>query len=225
GTIVFSSIAFGKISVSAILAIGLFGQSITSIVIDQYGIFGMPKTIFAKKKFFGLAFVILGIMIMLDWFKASAMIPVVVSLLAGVTIVINRTTNARLALETSVVKSTLYNHVVGFFVAIVFMIILGRGETIFTAFRIVPNVLLYTGGLVGVLVVTLLNITVARVSSFYMTLLVFIGQVFAGIVFDTILTQSFSMTNLIGGMLVAIGLSINVWIDKWDRKTLVTISE
>ena len=47
-----------------------------------------------------------------------------------------------------------------------------------------------------------------------MTLLLFIGQIFSGIILDIILTHEFSQVNLIGGILVTIGLFIDVWIDK-----------
>ena len=33
--------AFGKISLSAILALGLFGQSVAGVLVDQLGLFGM----------------------------------------------------------------------------------------------------------------------------------------------------------------------------------------
>ncbi|MGL6199351.1 MAG: DMT family transporter [Lachnospiraceae bacterium] len=61
-TVMFSNMAFSRISVSAILALCLLGQSITSIVIDQFGLFGMQKVGFNRKKLIGIAFIILGIL-------------------------------------------------------------------------------------------------------------------------------------------------------------------
>lgn len=100
-TTVFNNVAFGKISVSAILALGLLGQSIVSLFIDQFGLFGMPKCSFPKKKLIGIFFVILGIMFMVSLYEVGMIIAIIVSLMAGVTIVVSRTINACLAQETS----------------------------------------------------------------------------------------------------------------------------
>jgi len=49
-TTIFNNFAFGRISVSAILALGLFGQSVAGLLIDRYGLLNMQKYPFAKKK-------------------------------------------------------------------------------------------------------------------------------------------------------------------------------
>lgn len=64
-TTVFNNLAFGKISISAIVALGLLGQSIASVVIDHFGLFGMPKRNFNKKKLIGLVFLAAGITVMI----------------------------------------------------------------------------------------------------------------------------------------------------------------
>lgn len=64
-TTVFNNIAFGVLSVSAILALTLLGQSISSIVIDHFGLFGMQQERFNKKKLIGLSFVLIGIIIII----------------------------------------------------------------------------------------------------------------------------------------------------------------
>lgn len=218
-TTVFTNLAFGNISVSAILALCLLGQTITSLIIDRFGWFNMPKIPFPKKKLFGIVFVVLGIACMLSIFELSIFIPVIVSLLSGATIVISRTINARLAEETSVLKSTFINYVLGLALswAILAFIIPGGYEQGFALSFSLPSAWIYTGGLIGVFVVMLANIITTKVSSFYMTLLLFIGQVFTGLLLDVILTHTFSQRNLIGGLFVAIGLSIHIWMDK--RKT------
>ena len=64
-TTVFNNVSFGHISVSAILALGLLGQSIASIVIDHFGLLRMPKASFNRKKLLGIAFIVLGIVLMI----------------------------------------------------------------------------------------------------------------------------------------------------------------
>ncbi len=65
-TTVFNNISFGVISISAILALSLLGQSITSILIDQYGWLGMEKRPFNQKKIIGLIFVLIGIVLLIS---------------------------------------------------------------------------------------------------------------------------------------------------------------
>ncbi len=213
GTIVFNNIAFGKISVSAMLALGLLGQSAAAILIDQFGWFGMHKTAFRKRKIIGLAFVIIGIFIMITLKETKQVAAITVALLTGLTVILSRTVNARLAEETNIMKSTLVNYITGTVAAIIVLFAIGRGEMNFSNIVLPTNIWMYTGGIMGVFAIMLLNITVTKISSFYLTLMLFIGQVFAGIIVDMLLTNSFSVTNLIGGILVAVGLSLNVWFD------------
>ncbi len=208
-TTVFNNLAFGRISVSAILALGLFGQSVTGIFIDQYGWMGMPRHPFNKQKLIGLALILAGIAAMIDKFELVA---VLVSLATGVTIIVSRTINAKLADLTSVPVSTFYNYVIGLVCAIILYFTLGSGESVNMA--IAPNWYIYVGGWLGVCVVWLSNVTVMKVSAFYLSLLLFVGQVFSGIAVDAFLTQSFSPRNLIGGVLVAAGLIVNLILER-----------
>jgi transporter family-2 protein len=209
-TTVFNNLAFGRISVSAILALGLFGQSITGLLIDQYGFFGMPKHPFGKQKIFGLLLILSGIALMINSFEVLA---VMVSFAAGVCIVISRTLNAKLSGLTSVWISTFYNYLFGLIMAVFVFFILGRNELNGIKLIISPDFYIYFGGMLGVCVVFLSNITVAKISAFYLTLLIFVAQVFSGVIIDIIISREFSSRNLIGGVLVALGLCVNLMLD------------
>ena len=209
-TTVSNNLAFGRISVSAMLALGLFGQSIAGLMFDQYGFFNMPKYPFVKRKLIGLLFIIGGIVSMVNNFEVIA---VIVSFVAGVNIVISRTLNAKLAALTSVRTGTFYNYLIGLFVSIPVFLLLGRNEITLAEFAVSPNWFIYLGGMLGVCVVLLCNITVMKISALYLTLLIFIGQVFSGILIDVIISRELSLRNLIGGVLVAIGLCINLFLD------------
>ncbi|OPJ56259.1 DMT family transporter [Alkalithermobacter paradoxus] len=63
-TILFNNLSFPVLGVSITLALGLLGQSISSIIIDHFGLFGMNVVRFEKRKYIGLAFITLGILIM-----------------------------------------------------------------------------------------------------------------------------------------------------------------
>lgn len=63
-TVLINNITYSSIGVSLPVALGLLGQSLTSIVFDHYGLLGMPKVEFNKKKLIGLIVIIIGVCIM-----------------------------------------------------------------------------------------------------------------------------------------------------------------
>lgn len=213
-TTVFNNLAFGKISVSAIVALSLLGQTITSIVIDTFGLFHTPKRRLPWKKWVGVLLVLAGVFSMLREFHPQMAVPALVSLLAGLAVVISRTLNAELAERTSMAYSTWMNYVTGLALSVILAwAVAGNAATALPGF-LPSQAYIYTGGLVGMLVVLLSNVTVKKLPSFYITLLVFIGQVFSGIVLDAILSGQFSQDNLIGGLFVAAGLAACLFADR-----------
>lgn len=213
-TTVFNNLAFNRISISAIVGLGLFGQSVTGLFIDQFGWMGMPKHPFKKVKLVGFALILCGIISMTDRFELMA---VAVSLASGVTVVVSRTINAKLADLTSMQISTFFNYVVGLACAVPLWLLFGGGESVNAA--IAPKWGIYTGGLIGVCVVWISNVVTMRISAFYLSLLLFIGQVFSGILIDALMSQAFSLRILIGGILVAAGLCANLF---WERRAQKT---
>lgn len=63
-TVLFNNLGFLALGASITLALGLLGQSISSIIIDHFGLLGMNVVRFEKKKSIGLIFIALGIVIM-----------------------------------------------------------------------------------------------------------------------------------------------------------------
>lgn len=70
----------------------------------------------------------------------------------------------------------------------------------------------------GLCTVLISNVIVTKVPAFYLSLLMFVGQVFTGILLDALISGSFSMQLLIGGALVAAGLSVDLMLDKRAAK-------
>lgn len=145
-------------------------------------------------------------------------IAVIVSLLSGLTVVLSRTVNAALSKKAGPIVSTVWNYITGFFCSTaLFLVVRGvQGSPALPA--AIPPLWLFTGGMVGVVVVFLLNISVKKISSFYMTLFMFIGQVFTGVVLDIVLTGEFSPGNLLGGLAVTVGLAYNLYVDRAQEK-------
>lgn len=63
-TVLLNNLTFNRIGASLIIALGLLGQSVASILIDHFGLLEMKVVKYRKKKFIGLSFVVLGIVIM-----------------------------------------------------------------------------------------------------------------------------------------------------------------
>ena len=209
-TTVSNNIAFGRISVSAILALTLFGQSLSGLAVDHFGLFNMPKYPFTKRKIIGLALILIGIASMLNSFEIVA---VLVSFLAGITILLSRVLNGKLAELTSVRSSTFFNYFFGLIGAVVAFFILGSNESGVVGFAFSPNWYIYFGGILGACVVLLSNLTVMKISAFYLTLLMFLGQVFSGVIVDIVISREVSYRNIIGGVFVALGMCVNLIFD------------
>lgn len=210
--------AFGKISLSAILALGLFGQSIAGALVDQFGLLGMRKHPFRAYQIPGILLVLGGIGWMMD--GNFTFWPVLAVFLSGVLLVISRSYNSRLAEKTSVFVSTFYNYVCGLLAAIPVFLLLGSHEPIWAGFVFTPNWWAYLGGAIGVATVWLSNVVVVKIPQLYITLLMFVGQVFTGVLLDALLDGAFSTANLIGGALVALGLALNLLFERRASRRL-----
>ena len=206
-TLVFNIFAFGRISVSAIMALGLFGQSVTSLFVDSFGLWGMTKRPFNKRRLIGLLIIFAGIASMINNFELAAM---ALSFAAGFTAVAARTLNAKLSDLTNVRISTLYNYITGVCTAFIVFLLLGCGEPIWSGFAISPRAYIYLGGILGVILVAISNAVVTKISAFYFSLFLFVGQVFSGILIDRLVLGSFSARILIGGVLVTVGMGADL---------------
>lgn len=142
------------------------------------------------------------------------MLFVFISVLAGVSIVVARIINSNLAEKIGIFQGTLINYIVGLFFSFIFLLLSGELSNV-SALRLQSIPLwAYLGGLTGVVVVVLSSYITPRMSAFYLTLLVFIGQLFVGIIVDYFTLNKLSIGKLIGGLLVLFGLSYNLLIDK-----------
>ena len=122
------------------------------------------------------------------------MLYIVISILAGVSVVVSRIINSNLAKEIGIFQSTFYNYIVGLFFSVIFFILsrekinlsdIKSGDVPFWA---------YLGGVAGVLLIVLSNYITPRISSFYLTLLIFVGQLFtSSIILLKVIYQAVSL--------------------------------
>lgn len=135
---------------------------------------------------------------------------VIIALLAGVSVVISRMVNYKLAEKIGLLQSTFFNYVVGLVFSIVILLL---SKELFTS--TIPHLtpiqtFVYLGGVLGVIVVMLSSYMTPRISSFYLTLFIFIGQLFTGGIIDYFTLGQFSLGKIIGGILVLAGLIYNL---------------
>ncbi|MDO5291456.1 MAG: DMT family transporter [bacterium] len=144
------------------------------------------------------------------------MLFIILSILSGVTCVLSRVINFALSEKTGSYQSTFFNFLTGLLGSIVLFIFANETFHFFDVSAYSGAWWIYTGGLVGVIAVTLQIVLSGKISSFYLTLFLFIGQLFAGMIIDYIVAHSISIYQLVGGVLVLAGLGYNLWIDQME---------
>jgi len=142
------------------------------------------------------------------------LIAILLSALAGITVVFGRIINSNLAEKIGTFPGTLINYIVGLSFSFLFLLISNETITISTSNMKTIPIWAYFGGVVGVVIVVLSNYITPKISAFYSTLLMFIGQLFSGIIIEFFTSHDMSMGKIVGGLLVLIGLTYNLVIDK-----------
>ncbi len=207
-----NNFAFGKITMTSIVALGLLGQTLASLLVDATGWMGMTRRPFRKSTLVGLVFCFAGIAVMLDHSILEAVLAVWLSLGTGISIVVSRSINARLAERIGPLPGSFVNHLTGLPVTLVLVLLTARNlpAAPYPAGR---DSWLYLGGVLGVCVVMLFNILVPKISQFHLTVLSFVGQVFTGIFID-LLTGAFAAdASFRGGLLITAGIALNLLIE------------
>jgi transporter family-2 protein len=145
------------------------------------------------------------------------MVYLIISILAGVSIVIARIINSNLADKIGLLEGTLINFVTGLILSLVFLLFSSEAVS-FSALNLseVPG-WAYLGGAAGVIVIFLSSYLTPKVSAFYLTLFIFIGQLFTGIVIDYFTLGELSQGKILGGLLVLFGLVFNLRIDRKEE--------
>ena len=210
-TTFFNTLAVGRISVTAILALSLLGQAATSLVIDRLGLFGMEKRRLGALELAGLAVTALGIALLLGGTGGGApALPVAVSVLSGTACVCTRQVTAQLSERTSLLTGTWFSYFTGSVVAVAALGIAAlAGAELRLELSLSAPAWAYLGGVLGAAAVYLQSICVKRMSSVAMTLVMFAGQVFGGAAIDAAFYGEFSARTLAGGALAFAGLVLN----------------
>ncbi|MBJ8069882.1 MULTISPECIES: DMT family transporter [Bacillus cereus group] len=142
------------------------------------------------------------------------MLYICIAILVGVSIVVARIINANLAKKIGNWEGTFFNYITGLFFSMLFLIF--SSDSLYISSHTLQSIpiAVYLGGLVGVIVISLSNYITPKIPAFYLTLLIFIGQLFTGTIIDFFLSHELSMGKIVGGISVLIGLTYNLLVDR-----------
>ena len=138
----------------------------------------------------------------------------ILAFLAGVFTLISVITNSNLAKYVGTLQSTLVNFTAGLSVSIIIYFFFNNQPFQFINF---PIWALF-GGLFGVFIVIISNLVIPKIPTIYSTLLIFIGQLFTGLIIDFFQTNTLQLNKVIGAFLIITGLFYNLLVDKKDNE-------
>ena len=150
---------------------------------------------------------------------------ILLAILAGVSVVISRIFNSKIADEIGTLQGTYINYFTGLIASIIFFILSKEYINIEMSHYLDIPIYAYLGGVIGILVVLLSNYTTPKVSSFYLSLLVFLGQLVLSILIDYYSYSTISIGKILGGVLIFLGLSYNLIIDKKCNSLPISIND
>ncbi|WP_142413642.1 DMT family transporter [Hathewaya massiliensis] len=219
-----NSLSFNALGISLSTALTLLGQSIASTIIDNFGLFGMKKVSFNVKKLPGFFVTILGISSFFIFRGENSTLNkgsiffiifiIAISLISGAFVIISMVINSRLGSKIGVMHSTFMNYFVGFSILLlVFLLSYKSNINNITLLNSVP-IWAYLGGILGVLVVALSNVVIPKIPAIYSTLLIFIGQLYTGIIIEFFMDKTFSPWKLLGGFFITLGMLFNLYMDR-----------
>lgn len=143
---------------------------------------------------------------------------IVLAFINGVFSFFNMILAAKVAKDVGMIKGIFYNFfwaTVSSFIA--YFILEAKTNSLFS-FKVVP-ILYLIGGLIGIIINFIFNKAIPRVSSVYIVVIRFIGQLFLGIIIDYFYLNIFSLGKLLGLLFFGIGLTYNSYIDnKYNMK-------
>ncbi|MBS6503538.1 MAG: DMT family transporter [Clostridium sp.] len=144
------------------------------------------------------------------------MLYILLAILSGVSVVLSRIVNFKLAEEIGTFQGTFFNYLTGFITSLIFFFLT---KDYININELSIPLYAYLGGTIGILVVLMFNYITPKVSSFSLSLLVFIGQLSIGIIIDYFSNNTISIGKILGGLLILLGLSYNISIDKKAQET------
>ncbi len=199
------------------MAAAVFGQSITGLVTDLFGLFSMPKRKQSTLKWISLALSFTGIFIMsLSQSGSFKLVYILMGVLAGIMTMLQMTYNSSFAKAKGAVFSARQNALSGLAGTIIYAALLMPEETLH-GFTLLPSasfLSIIAGGTLAIVVVVSTNLVIPRIPAVYSALLLSCGQILTSIVIDTFLYDLFSPALLTGSIVMLAGIGLNFSADR-----------
>lgn len=140
---------------------------------------------------------------------------VALALLAGALVIICISINGQLAKKVGLIQAGMTNFLVGLVSSIIYIGIVSGFS--WEGIRLIDSgipIYYYLGGAIGAVLMVLNSIIINRLSAVYVTILIFIGQLGAGMVIDYMRWGMLSIGKIIGGLCIIAGLYLYIKGDK-----------
>lgn len=135
---------------------------------------------------------------------------ILIAFLYGCATVVSKMINYRATQELGTWNGSLVNYVVASILALVMLLLTSGFQVNLSAYGEAPPYL-YAGGAFGVIAFVLSLVCLEKMKVFQSTILLLVGQLLAGILFDVMVFQNFTLIKLAGILLVSVGIF-------WDKK-------
>jgi len=218
-----NNLCFLQIGASLTIGLGILGQTLAGQAVDLTGFLGMEKHPFKKAKLIGWAFILAGALIMTggEWGRLSIMI---LALIAGACVMLSSVLNARLAQGIGIYRATVTNFFTGLSGLVLLFLMNKPNLEPFKGIPGISPVYLGGGGVLAVLVVMIMNVVLPKIPTVYSTILIFSGQISAGMCIYYFLTRSISLHQGSGALIILAGLGMKTLVDRQSRPNEAVIS-
>ena len=137
-----------------------------------------------------------------------------IAIFTGINIVLCRFLNAGSAQKNGLSMSTLMNYITGLVTSVIVFCLSKEESGLAFQWNGLYTLLIFTGGVSGVITIFLSNFLTPRLPAFLLTLLIFISQLLTAFLLDYLVSGVLSIGKLIGGLLVLLGLWHYQWVHK-----------
>ena len=219
GTVYSSAFAFSSLGASLAVALALLGQTFFSVAADATGFLGREKRPLSARRLPGICLALAGAAIMVRDLRGNAP-AILAGLAAGLLPGFSTLVNAELGRAKGLLRSARINYLGGL-AATLALVALVRPDLAEGARGTIAAgpLLALGGGVTGLATVVSMNFIFARMSAFSATLLVFGGEILAGVAIDAAVAGSFDPRKLAGAAALLAGFAADALLARRARRS------
>ena len=211
--VIFSNICFQALGASLVVVLQILGRTLGGQIVDVTGFLGMEKRGFHRAKLVGWVLVIAGAALMVESFRGSWRY-IFLTVFTGGLMMLTTVLNAQFAKRAGMIRGT---QVSFFFGALFALAMLFLTRTEFHAFyrlKELPWPVVIGAGTLGITGTIGLNWIIPKIPAVQSAILIFLGQVSAGLFIDAVFLHAFSWRKALGALIILSGLLVKSWVDR-----------